>query len=80
MAAKAIPSHLRAQAAETGSSSENPFERKHHGKSQSHMVSFFCLVWAWTNGSYIIFISYANAIAASTIEFHDSALREDWVL
>jgi UTP--glucose-1-phosphate uridylyltransferase len=38
MAAKAIPSHLRAQAAETGSSGENPFERKHHGKSQSHMA------------------------------------------
>ena len=41
MAAKAIPSHLKAEppVAETGA-----FERKHHGKSQSHMVrslSFF---------------------------------------
>lgn len=36
MAAKAIPSHLRAQA-ESGAEGES-FQRKHHGKSQSHMV------------------------------------------
>ncbi|RWQ93011.1 putative UTP-glucose-1-phosphate uridylyltransferase Ugp1 [Paecilomyces variotii] len=37
MAAKAIPSHLRAQAADAPSG-ENAFERKHHGKTQSHMA------------------------------------------
>uniref|UniRef100_A0A093V740 UTP--glucose-1-phosphate uridylyltransferase n=1 Tax=Talaromyces marneffei PM1 TaxID=1077442 RepID=A0A093V740_TALMA len=36
MAAKAIPSHLRAQA-ESGAEDES-FQRKHHGKSQSHMA------------------------------------------
>ncbi|KAL1977492.1 hypothetical protein VTN31DRAFT_351 [Thermomyces dupontii] len=35
MSAKAIPSHLRAQA---DALSEPAFERKHHGKSQSHMA------------------------------------------
>lgn len=35
MSAKAIPTHLRAQA---DALSEPAFERKHHGKSQSHMV------------------------------------------
>ena len=36
MAAKAIPAHLRTPA-ESGAEGES-FQRKHHGKSQSHMV------------------------------------------
>lgn len=36
MASKALPTHLRAPANEASAGS---FEGKHHGKSQSHMVS-----------------------------------------
>lgn len=37
MAAKAPPTHLRAPA--NDASNTGTFEGKHHGKSQSHMVS-----------------------------------------
>ncbi|KAB8216812.1 hypothetical protein BDV33DRAFT_178374 [Aspergillus novoparasiticus] len=46
MAAKALPTHLRAPATET--SNAGSFG-KHHGKSQSHMVSlvdFMTLGWS----------------------------------
>lgn len=39
MASKAIPSHLKAQANGDGDAAE--FARKHHGKTQSHVVSSF---------------------------------------
>ncbi|KAF3385334.1 hypothetical protein F1880_001881 [Penicillium rolfsii] len=41
MAAKALPTHLRAPANEASAGS---FGGKHHGKSQSHMVSRDCHV------------------------------------
>ncbi|ODH52391.1 hypothetical protein GX48_01454 [Paracoccidioides brasiliensis] len=37
MASRAIPSHLRAPGSGTGPSADGSAERKHHGKSQSHM-------------------------------------------
>lgn len=40
MASKAIPSHLRPQgAAANGSNGPTPAEKRHHGKTQSHVVS-----------------------------------------
>lgn len=41
MSSKAIPSHLRPQVAATAGNGapEKEFERKHHGKTQSHVVS-----------------------------------------
>lgn len=38
MASKAIPSHLRPQAA-SGNGSNGAPQQRHHGKSQSHVVS-----------------------------------------
>lgn len=40
MASKAIPSHLKPPGAGNGEAAE--FARKHHGKSQSHVVSRTC--------------------------------------
>ena len=39
MAAKAIPAHLRQQAVSNGEPDGSFQQRKHHGKSQSHVVS-----------------------------------------
>ncbi|OJD09621.1 hypothetical protein AJ78_09010 [Emergomyces pasteurianus Ep9510] len=38
MASRAIPSHLRAPGPDAGAPTEGPYERKRHGKSQSHMA------------------------------------------
>jgi hypothetical protein len=39
MASKAIPSHLKPQSAASNGGDPAEFARKHHGKSQSHVVS-----------------------------------------
>jgi hypothetical protein len=41
----AIPSHLKPSAAEKHTADDKEFKGRHHGKTQSHMVSQYSLVF-----------------------------------